>query len=441
MVRDTNKFILQIAPLVQKYAPQYNINTCSPIIAQAVLESASGTSDKVVKGNEWRHNYFGLKWRDKRCEISNDHFEEVTSEQRPNGEYYTKVDKFCKFKSMEDGVIGYFQWINTPNYANLKGIADPLIYLQTIKADKYATSINYVQNVMNVINKYNLTQFDTIQKSQYFRKQEESFKHMIFNIHAGHNPKGKVASGASSKYMDESTEARRVKDQIIGILRSKGHTVYDCTCNDGISQADVLRKIVAKCNEHTVDMDISIHFNSGASDLNGDKSTTGTEILLYSNTAKLKPVAERTVAQIAKLGFKNRGLKYRNDLYFLKNTKNPSMLIECCFLDDRDDMNIYNTENMAKAIVSGLLGNTVDFTTISNNSTESQSNLILPFSVICKEDMNIRSTPGGTIVKLKGCRKGVKYTIVEVSGNWGRLKSGLGWINIMDKYAIKENIG
>lgn len=42
-------FIEQVAPLVQKYAPEYGIKVCSPIIAQAVLESASGTSDKVKK--------------------------------------------------------------------------------------------------------------------------------------------------------------------------------------------------------------------------------------------------------------------------------------------------------------------------------------------------------------------------------------------------------
>ena len=78
-------FIEEIAVLVGKYAPQYSIMVHSPIIAQAILESASGTSDKVkveVDGMvEWRHNYFGLKWRNNRCAISNDYFEEWTSEQ------------------------------------------------------------------------------------------------------------------------------------------------------------------------------------------------------------------------------------------------------------------------------------------------------------------------------------------------------------------------
>ena len=37
-------FIEQIAPLIQKYAPKYGINVCSPIISQYIIESASVTS-------------------------------------------------------------------------------------------------------------------------------------------------------------------------------------------------------------------------------------------------------------------------------------------------------------------------------------------------------------------------------------------------------------
>lgn len=130
-------FIEQIAEYVEKHAPQYGIMVYSPIIAQAILESASGTSNKVkvvVDGKTiWRHNYLGLKWRDGRCAVSNDYFEEWTSEQRKDGTRYNKVDRFCKFNSMEDCIIGYFQWTSIPNYSNLKGVTDPREYLEKIK--------------------------------------------------------------------------------------------------------------------------------------------------------------------------------------------------------------------------------------------------------------------------------------------------------------------
>ena len=50
-------FIEQIAPLVLKYAPQYDIKAPSAVIAQAILESGWGESTLASK----YHNYFGLK--------------------------------------------------------------------------------------------------------------------------------------------------------------------------------------------------------------------------------------------------------------------------------------------------------------------------------------------------------------------------------------------
>ena len=74
---------------------------------------------------------------------------------------------------------------------------------------------------------------------------------MRINVHAGHNPAGKVACGAVG-LINESTEARRGKDEVISKLRQLGHTVYDCTVDNGTGQTDVLKKIIAKCNAHTV---------------------------------------------------------------------------------------------------------------------------------------------------------------------------------------------
>ena len=68
--------------------------------------------------------------------------------------------QWCKFKDMENGVIGYFDFINIPNYKNLKGVTDPRKYLENIKADGYATSHKYVDNLMRVIETWHLTDYD-----------------------------------------------------------------------------------------------------------------------------------------------------------------------------------------------------------------------------------------------------------------------------------------
>ena len=179
---------------------------------------------------------------------------------------------------------------------------------------------------------------------------------MKINVHAGHNPDGKIACGAVG-LIKESTEARKVKKEVIRLLRKKGHKVYDCTCTNGTSQTDVLKRIVTKCNKHKVDLDISIHFNCGVGDKKGNGKTTGTEVYVYSEKSAAKPAAERVVEEIAALGFKNRGVKIRTDLYVLRRTNSPAMLIECCFVDDKDDVKLYDAKKMAAAIVDGIFIN------------------------------------------------------------------------------------
>lgn len=341
-------FIEQITPYIQKYAPQYGIKVCSPIIAQAILESASGTSELARNA----HNYFGLKYRTGRCPTSCGIYYKHGSEQNPDGSYTTSAMQWMKFSNMENGVRGYFDFINISNYANLKGVSNPGTYLENIKKDGYATSLKYVENLMNVITKYNLTKYDNLTDVNNDTTNKNS--KLKINIHAGHNPEGKTACGAVG-FLNESRENRIIKDKIISKLKAQGHIVYDCTVNNGTSQSDVLSKIVAKCNANTVDLDISIHFNSGINDKAGNGKTTGTEVFVYSSTSKAKPYAQNIVNAIAALGFKNRGVKYSPSLYVLKKTKAPALLIECCFVDDKDDAAIYNADKMAYAIVQGIM--------------------------------------------------------------------------------------
>lgn len=186
---------------------------------------------------------------------------------------------------------------------------------------------------------------------------------MIINVHAGHNPDGCVGCGAIG-YIKESTEARKVTAKVISFLKDQGHTVYDCTVNDG-KERDILEKIVSNCNAHDAYLNISIHFNAGSKDK--DRKTTGTEVLIYSTSSQAADPARRVVAAIANLGFTNRGIVVRPDLYVLKHTKAPTILVECCFTDDKDDVNLYDADKMAAAIVAGVLG--ADFKTETANYT------------------------------------------------------------------------
>lgn len=147
------EFIEQVAKFVQKYAAQYGIKVHSPIIAQAILESGWGNSKLAAR----YHNYFGLKcgtkWTGKSVNMT-------TQEEYTVGTLTTIKDNFRVYDSMEEGIKGYFEFIQLARYQNLKGITDPKKYLETIKADGYATSSTYVTNNMKLINQYNLTKYD-----------------------------------------------------------------------------------------------------------------------------------------------------------------------------------------------------------------------------------------------------------------------------------------
>ena len=176
-------------------------------------------------------------------------------------------------------------------------------------------------------------------------------------VHAGHNPSGKIACGASD-LLDESTEARWVAKKVIKLLRKNGIKAVNCTVNNGTSQSDVLSKICAKCNAVAdAGLHISIHFNSGRSDKKGDGRTGGTEVLLTGNVADKGDIAKRICNQMAKLGFTNRGVKTRTDLYFLNHTKAPALLVEVCFVDDKDDYMLYKADRMdvARAVAQAVI--------------------------------------------------------------------------------------
>lgn len=173
---------------------------------------------------------------------------------------------------------------------------------------------------------------------------------MVINVHAGHNPHGKVACGAVG-LISESLENRRVKDLVVDELRRMGHTVYDCTVEDGTSQSDVLNRIIRKCNAHKVDLDVSIHFNSAS-----NVQASGAEVYVYSDRSQAVSTARETLNAICSLGFRNRGVKTNSKLSFLRRTSAPAMLIECCFVTSEKDVSLYNVEEMAAAIVYGITG-------------------------------------------------------------------------------------
>lgn len=235
---------------------------------------------------------------------------------------------------------------------------------------------------------------------------------MKISVHAGHNPDGKIACGAVG-LIKESTEARIVTKSVVKYLRQAGHKVFNDTVNNGKNQNDVLNKIIAKVNAHNVDLVVSIHFNSGANDTKGNNDTAGTEVLIYALNQKPRSVANHIVNEIAKLGFDSRGVKARPELAVLSRTNADALLVESCFVDDKDDVSLYNAETMAQAIALGIL-NSLD---LQIYSTKKKIN-----------SFNLKLVKKGTVKKNEICKIN-KFRFVDGDLLGHRLKAD-NWVKI-----------
>lgn len=224
-----------------------------------------------------------------------------------------------------------------------------------------------------------------------------------YGSHAGHNPKGKVASGAVG-LIDESTENRNVNKEVISVLKSLKHTVYDCTCNDAVSVSDCVNKQVKKSNAQKLDLTCSIHFNSGAKDEKGNGKTTGVEVLVCTDRAKKE--AEQICKNLEKLGFKNRGVKKTTRLGFLNKTVAPALLVEVCFVDDKDDVNLYKklgAKKIGEAIAYGMLCKNIPTTPKppANNSSSNTTNTSKELYRVVTNSYNVKENAEKEIEKLK----------------------------------------
>lgn len=126
----------------------------SVCLAQAALETGWG---RAVKGN----NLFGIKasgntnkyWKGKYF-IANT-FEYIKG---------VRVNKQCAFRQYDSVVDGICDrnllFLRNKRYANVLIAKTPEEQAKEIKKAGYATGLKYAEKLINIINKYNLKQFD-----------------------------------------------------------------------------------------------------------------------------------------------------------------------------------------------------------------------------------------------------------------------------------------
>ena len=207
------------------------------------------------------------------------------------------------------------------------------------------------------------------------------------------------------------------------------------TCSRTKDENDPVTDEVKEANRSGAKVAVSFHTNAGKGD--------GSESYYYKGDSKGKKLAELCEKYIKQIGQNSRGVKATTSLWFIRGTKMTAVLCECAFIDHNTDNNIIDTVaeqkkfgvQYAKAILE-YLG--VKYQSNSSSSSSgSSTNFLIKVNGVAKGDvLNIREKADASskITGKLAYNDPNKYTIVETkkvgTETWGKLKSGIGWINL-----------
>lgn len=157
----SKKFIETIAPITQDLCKSRNKWVLPSVtIAQACCESAYGTSKAMLEAN----GLFGFKvgkgvkygnaWKGKSYSTKTKEF---------YGAYVTITDNFRAYDSVAESIEDYMDLLcSLKRYEGAVNQTDPRTCITAIKNGGYATSPTYINTILGIIKKYNLTIYDNI---------------------------------------------------------------------------------------------------------------------------------------------------------------------------------------------------------------------------------------------------------------------------------------
>lgn len=167
----TSEFIDRIGGVSQDLANQYDLFP-SVMIAQAILESKSGTSGLAVAPY---YNLFGIKGSYNGASAV---FE--TWEDDGVGNPYTIQDAFRQYPSWRASLEDYAQLLQLPLYQGAhRSVAGSYDVATAHLTGRYATDTAYASKLNNIIEVYGLTRFD----SGVGVSQQESVSGLVWNPH------------------------------------------------------------------------------------------------------------------------------------------------------------------------------------------------------------------------------------------------------------------
>lgn len=252
---------------------------------------------------------------------------------------------------------------------------------------------------------------------------------------AGH---GANDPGACSSYGIERDEARKVVARLVELFKNYKDISVDVYPTNRNCYSDVTTSRV-QVNMANYDYVFEVHFNSATA------SARGTEVWVTPTESSIA-VEKRIVDNLSSVGFTNRGVKkeYFAVISFAKNKGVSSALVEVCFISNQNDMNLYRNkfEQVCNAMVSGIadgfglqknpgVKNPETKPVDKPSPTPPPTTGFKPYVVkVVNTAIYVLDAPNPDANIVRTVYKGNAYTIVDAKNGYGKLKSGLGWINL-----------
>lgn len=159
------EFIDMLAPIAQKAFNNIGKILPSICIAMAIVESNCGQSNIMKKNNALLGQKVGTGKTAKKY-WSGKFFVSRTKEEYTVGTHTIIKSAFRAYDSIEQCVFNYYELLNTSLYKKVASNVDYKTQMQQIKDCGYMTSSTEVNSVISIIEKYNLTIYDTKNDSE-----------------------------------------------------------------------------------------------------------------------------------------------------------------------------------------------------------------------------------------------------------------------------------
>jgi N-acetylmuramoyl-L-alanine amidase len=176
-------------------------------------------------------------------------------------------------------------------------------------------------------------------------------------IDQGHNPQNPNA-GAEGNGLREQDIVFRIGVELYELLSANGNfdarlSRPNASSQIGSSNSESLRLRVNEANAWGADYFISLHTNASS-----NSSATGVEAFAFSRPSRAFDLGVDILSSLsAATGLRNRGMQVRTNLYVLRRTAMPAVLVELGFITNPSDAALMNgsPELFAEGIYRGIL--------------------------------------------------------------------------------------